>query len=380
MKLPEATGGSLGGGPDMRLKKKAALVSNAARALIAYRRRRATVNHFPSYLWIEPTNRCNLRCVMCPSGAGDVTFGRGFMALSLFRKIVDEIHPRTSTIVLALGGESLLHPGLFEMIRLAAGREVKVHLNTNATLLDREKAEALLASGTSSVSFAFDGFNKRMYEEARRGADFESTLDNILHFLRRKKETGRKRPFTVLSILDLGLGVSSPEEKAAFLRNFDGLIDDIHIRRPHSVGPAFLKRRDFKFEVFDRASGPCGRLWNTLGIAWNGDVLPCTYHMNHEYVLGNVNEMTVAEAWNGPAMVALRTAWLEGRPLGLSPVCENCAVAGSPKILGIPAGLRSSLADCLTNIFGYGFEKKVLRLANVVRKGKFTTRPIRAKG
>jgi len=357
--------------------KKARILLNGLRAFASYRLGKSRLGHLPSYLWIEPTNHCNLKCIMCPSGAGRVRAERGDMDPALFRQIIDEIHPWASTIILAMGGESLLHPGLSDMIRTAEGRGIKVHLNTNATLLDENKTEELLAAGISSISFAFDGFGKGPYERARRGADFGLTVGRILHFLRRRKETRRKKPYAVLSILDLGRDDSSPEDKGKFLRAFDGLIDDVHVRSPNSWGPVFLECPDFRFDTFDRPSGPCGRLWNTLGLAWNGDVLPCSFDMNHDYVLGRLGRTTVAEAWNGPAMVALRKAWLEGRPLDLLPLCRNCTVAGSPRILGVPAGLRASLADGLTNVFGYGLERKAIRFANLMRRGRFTARPVR---
>jgi len=361
----------------VRFKKKARILSNTIQALVSYQRRRVRLNHPPSYLWIEPTNHCNLKCIMCPNGAGKVHVERGFMDLSLFQKIVNDIHPQTSAIILAMGGESLLHPALSEMIRAAEDRQIKIILNTNATLLDEEKTDALLRSGTSYISFAFDGFNKSMYEKARRGADFERTLANILHFLRTKKERKQKKPYTVLSILDLEVGKYTPQEKAGLFRKLGHLVDDIHLREANSWGRMFMEAHDFKCESFEDGTVPCGRLWNTLGIAWNGDIVPCTYHWNHDYVVGNINDTPLAEAWNGARLTALRQAMLDGRYLDLSPVCENCTVAGSPKILGLPAGLRASAADCLTNFFGYGFEKKAVRLANLLRKGRFTARPIK---
>ena len=361
----------------LRLGKKAAILVRNIKALEDYRKRRVFFDRPPSYLWIEPTNHCNLNCIMCPSGAGLVHADRGFMDFSLFKKIVDEIHPSTSAIILAIGGESLLHPSLFRMIRYAASRRIKVSLNTNATLLDRKRAEGLLDSGLSYVSFAFDGFNKAMYEKARRGADFDKTLQNILGFLHLKKERRLKKPYAVLSLLDLGIGTYTSDEKETFLKKFEDLVDDIHFREANSWGSLLKDRRDFKFKIFKGKTVPCGRLWSSLCIAWNGDVMPCTYNMNHDYVVGNVGDASVAELWNSPRLISLRRAMMEGTSLDLSPVCENCTVAGSPKILGIPAGLRASLADSLSNFFGYGFEKKAVRLANLIRRGRFSARPAR---
>jgi len=314
---------------------------------------------------------------MCPTGAGKVHAERGLMDLSLFKKIIDEIHSHTSAIVLAIGGESLLHPDIFEMISNAESNQIKVTLNTNVTLLDREKADKLLKSRISNISFAFDGFNKRMYEKARRGADFEKTLNNILNFLRMKKERRLKKPFTVLSMLELNVGEYTREERDLFFKKFENLIDDIHIREVSSWGSLFKDTEDFTCKRFRGEYVPCGRLWNTLGITWNGDVIPCTYHMNHDYVVGNINDASIADIWNSPKLMKLRQAMLEGNYLELSPVCENCTIAGTSKILGIPAGLRATISDAVSNFLGNNFDQKAIQFANKLRKGKFAARHIR---
>lgn len=359
----------------MRFKKKVRILGNNVKALRQYQKKSPVLASLPSYLWIEPTNHCNLRCIMCPTGAGKVSFERGFMDFGLYRNIIDDVHPYVSAVILAMSGESLLHPDFMDMVRYADERRVKVALNTNATLLDRGQALALLDSGVSYISFAFDGFTKAGYEAARRGADYEATLENILGFLRMKKDRRRRRPYTVLSMLDLKIERPSAEEKKAFLSRFDGLVDDVQLREVSSSGCLFKETEEFAHKMFSRRI-PCGRLWNTLSVAWNGDVVPCIYNMNHDYVVGNVRTESLAEIWNSAQLVALRKAMLEGRALDVSPLCDNCTIFGTPKILGIPAGLRASLSDAVTNFLGYGFEKRAVALANILIGGNFASKRI----
>jgi len=365
----------------MSIPKKARILRTNARALWSYKRKRARLDYFPTYLWIEPTNRCNLHCPMCPNGAGLVQTERGFMDPALFRRIIDDVHPYVSAATLAVGGESLLHPAFFEMAAYARRRGVRTILNTNATLLDEDKAAALLESGLDYVSFAFDGFTKAGYERARRGADFEATLENILRFLRMRKERGSHRPFTVLSMLDLGWDEGTEEERRAFFRRFEGLLDDVRLREVNSWGLTFKGTEEFPHRVFGRTF-PCGRLWNTLAVAWNGDVVPCVFHMNHEVILGNAAADPLPAIWNSPAAVSLRQAMLDGRALEISPLCDNCTIAGSPAILGVPAGLRATVASALGDVFGFGLEKKAVALADLWSGGRFAARRVRlhAKG
>ncbi len=360
----------------MRIKKKLNILSNNFRALQNYHKKKTTLNNQPSYIWLEPTNNCNLKCIMCPTGTGKVDVEKGFMDFALYKRIIDEISEYASAITLAISGESLLHPKFFKMIEYANMNGIKVLLNTNATLLTEEKADLLLDSGLSEVSFAFDGIKKSMYEKARVGANYEKTLNNILYFLKRRKEGKKKLPYAVLSILELEVEDYSEEEKDTFLKPFDGLIDEIRLREVSTWGSTFKDTDEFSYRDNSNVFGPCSRLWSTACITWDGDVVPCVYNANHEYIIGNIKQNKLVDIWNNERMIRLRRSMIEGNYLDLSPLCENCIVMGTPPIMSIPSGIRLSLADAVTNITGYGFEKMALSIANRLRSGSFTAKTI----
>ncbi len=352
---------------------KVHILKNNLTTLRNYRRQKVRQETLPTYFWLEPTNHCNLRCIMCPNGSGKIEIEKGYMDYDFYQEIIDQISRHASAITLAVGGESLLHPNFLEMARYATDKGIKVLLNTNATLLDEAKADLLLESGISSISFAFDGFTKTMYEKARVGANFEKTIANILNFLRLKKQKGYNRPYTVLSILKLDLEECSDEKKKAFARQFDGLIDEIRLRDVSTWGNTFKDSDKFSFMKNVVTYPPCSRIWSTAVITWNGNVVPCIYNANHEYVIGNLNKNSFQEIWNSERMIALRQSMLNGSYLELSPLCEHCIVLLTEPLLGIPSGLRLALADAATNIFGYRFEKFAIKLANKLRHGDFSS-------
>ena len=51
--------------------------------------RRAPI--FPDRVYIESTNHCNLKCIMCPTGLGVIQRPKGYMDMDLYRRIVDEL-------------------------------------------------------------------------------------------------------------------------------------------------------------------------------------------------------------------------------------------------------------------------------------------------
>ena len=70
----------------------------------------------PPHLYIEPTNACQLACVMCPRDQSRKPVG--FLEFTLFEKIVSDslAHGTRRRIVLHKDGEPLLHPELPRMI------------------------------------------------------------------------------------------------------------------------------------------------------------------------------------------------------------------------------------------------------------------------
>ena len=55
-------------------------------SVYSYKRKKIVLNYPPYILWIEPTNHCNLECVMCPT-VNTPKDSKGYMELGLFKKM-----------------------------------------------------------------------------------------------------------------------------------------------------------------------------------------------------------------------------------------------------------------------------------------------------
>jgi len=58
-----------------------------------------------------------------------------------------------------------------------------------------------------------------------------------------------------------------------------------------------------------------------------GHILPCCTFGGREMPIGHIDDMTLAEAWSSPAMVALRLQH-ETRTWRDNPVCAHCILGG----------------------------------------------------
>jgi radical SAM protein with 4Fe4S-binding SPASM domain len=331
-------------------------------ALRAYGRGVDRCDQPPTTLWIEPTNRCNLRCVMCPVSLR-TREDSGFMGLDAYQALIDETAPYVTTVNLFLGGESLLHKDLFDMIRYARSRGMTVRLNTNATLLNRRRAEQLLDSGLDHLIFSFDGYNATTYESIRINARFEPTLQNILDFLALKKERRARRPYTMLQTIVVREGQQTEEEERAFRARFEGLpLDAFILREAHTWRGVFEETDRFDPHEYGVKYVPCPYLWSTLSVSWDGTVVPCCLDTWADYPLGRVGEQPLLEIWNSEPMRALRRKLLAGQYEDI-PLCSGCDMLWADKTVGrYPHTLlKVALSHPVENLLGY-------RLTNIFKR------------
>ena len=111
---------------------------------------------------------------MCPYP--DMTREKVLMSMDLFKKIIDDATTNSiKEVCLNFYNEPLLDPLLFERIKYAKSKGLRVMFNSNGCLLTEEKINALLDSGLDSITFSFDAATKETYEKTRVGGDFEKT-------------------------------------------------------------------------------------------------------------------------------------------------------------------------------------------------------------
>jgi MoaA/NifB/PqqE/SkfB family radical SAM enzyme len=159
---------------------------------------------------VELTNRCNLRCAMCPMNK----LGRpdADMPWELVEKVAADLKANGLTVNwLHEMGDPLLYPRLAEAIDLFPGSSV----STNAMLLDEEMGRELLGSTLRRIRLCVDTLNPRLYPFIRRGGIFNEVVANIRTFL----ELSAGRPIRV-EIQRLITPETSQETVASFREYF----------------------------------------------------------------------------------------------------------------------------------------------------------------
>jgi len=126
---------------------------------------------FPYFIDWAITARCNLSCKHCRG------FPKGEVSTERAKKLIDEIAGLRPGWVIVEGGEPLLRPDLFELLRLMRQRQLEVHLITNGMLITPQIIPTLKQLEVK-VMVSIDGATKATYEAIRDGADFDTVVQS----------------------------------------------------------------------------------------------------------------------------------------------------------------------------------------------------------
>lgn len=290
---------------------------------------------------IEPTNVCNSKCPLCPTGAGVLRRPKGFMSLVLFKKLVDEIQGHKSTITLWHYGEPFIHRKISSFIRYATDKGIPVVSSTNGYVFyEKTLIEMLIHSGLSKLILSIDGASPTINSKYREGVDLNRVINGLNYFTELAKEESANKNIPTLTIqmiafkhnmsdleairlLAKQVGATF-EIKTANLNMIPGVHFETYLPDQDEFRRYEWNDRNMKWEHKGEFENKCSFVETGLTINWDGSVNPCCYDYQAEYFLGNANEQSISEIWSGAALITLRNAIRTNRA-GL-PICTICGV------------------------------------------------------
>jgi cyclomaltodextrinase / maltogenic alpha-amylase / neopullulanase len=157
----------------------------------------------PSHFYFNLTERCQLKCQHCITGAPDLT------ARKTARDMGDDVlaavlpHLRHAEYVgFPHAGEPILSPLLLPLLDgLRSMRQelpTTVHLLTNGMAMTEERFSTLVDKGVNSLSFSLDGMSASTNDSLRVGSDIGRLLERLLCFAKLRSQQN----------LDVRMGVS----------------------------------------------------------------------------------------------------------------------------------------------------------------------------
>lgn len=278
---------------------------------------------FPLVLNIEPTNRCNLRCVYCPRQKASK--GIGDMGWKMYKRIIDEASGYGKLIMLNFhkDGESFLHPRFLDMVRYAKKKDVAetIHINTNALPWTDKMIDEIIDSGIDDITVSFDAARAMTYKK-HKGVDcLILAEDNVRLLLDKRNKRGLDKPFIRAKIMEFEW--ITKKEIREFFDKWNGVADFVQVTGIHNWSGAIkgLKVTDEK----SLSRFPCAIMWYALVINWNGEVTVCSVDWNTEIRVGDINHSSIHGIWNSDEIKSARVSQIN-KEYAKHPVCKDCVV------------------------------------------------------
>lgn len=270
-------------------------------------------------VYVEPTNRCNLRCLFCARENMKRDFD--MLDFDTFKKVVDGL-PAGTYLTVTGNGEPTLNVRIYDMISYAAQKGMFVSIITNGCTLNAKNRKRLIESGISRIQISFQALDKKEDEAIMEGVVFERELLNILKLIYEIRRSG-KNIFITITKVDIEESRDSAEVTKKFWERMP--IDNYYEGKYLSLQTDSKKYE--KNTIYKGGYRPCADPWIEIKINANGDVNPCPQDFSNKYVIGNVNESSIQDILNSKEAKQFRRASLLGDMEFLDEIgycCKDC--------------------------------------------------------
>lgn len=283
----------------------------------------------PVSVGIELTNTCNLRCPECITGSGKLIRSQGFMDIGLFKSVIKELSPYLYNTNLYFQGEPMLHPQFFSF--LDNTRNTNTTVSTNGHYLSTVNSEKIVKSGLNHLIISLDGMDQETYALYRKNGNLSTVIDGIKNTAEAKIRFNSKIKLEIQFLVNR-INENQISQVKALARSAGASLrlKSIQVNDKKDAGrwlPLNGKFRRYtlkngEYVIKSNLPDRCARLWFNPVITWDGKVLPCCFDKNAEHIMGDLNQDSFRDIWNGPKYRIFRKSIFSGR--NMIEICRNC--------------------------------------------------------
>jgi len=287
---------------------------------------------YPYSLTTEPTNRCNLSCLECPTGNKTSEIKKGEMSFENYKIVIDKVKKYIAYQMIYFQGEPFLNSEIYNMIKYSDNNKIYTSTSTNGHFLSQLNAERVVKSGLKRIIVSLDGTNQESYEKYRVGGNYETVLSGIKNLVKAKKKFHSLYPRIIVQFLVFNHN-EDEIQKMKLLCN-DLKIDklefktaQINSKQNFNLIPKNNKYSRYslsgsKYVIKKKLRNRCFRIWSVLVITWDGTITPCCYDKNNKYEIGNLIIQNTLKIWSSEVFNKFRLNVLKRR--SNYEICKNC--------------------------------------------------------
>lgn len=156
----------------------------------------------PITIELNPTNRCNSRCLSCWLREFKPEQGKELLKEELLRIVKEASELNVKEFRIPGSGEPLVKPGIMEVLRAVKEHKMNGLLITNGTLLDENRIKELVDIGWDFLTISLDGPDSKT-NDYLRGLDgyFEKVISNLELLKKIKVQEKKGKPILRFNVV-----------------------------------------------------------------------------------------------------------------------------------------------------------------------------------
>jgi radical SAM protein with 4Fe4S-binding SPASM domain len=322
---------------NMSLQKRLNLLRAGANLLY----RRLSPWSWPIHIHIELASYCNIKCKVCPTGTGRLERKPAAMEPALFERLMNEIGPYLLTTSLWGWGESLLHPRLSDILRIAQNRGIATLMSTNGQNLNDEKVQqALIDYPPTYLIVALDGITDETHSKFRVGAKVGKAVEGVRSIAEKRRKKGSDLPALHLRYIVMKHNEHELPQLPEFAR--DNRFDELSIRTlsiidapediHHPLIPDNETLRAYSYRDgmrVRRTDFICEKAFVFPAVFADGTIVACEQDCNARQPIGSIADgSSFADIWWSKRAAEVRKT-IRDNPESFS-FCRNCPFKDRP--------------------------------------------------
>lgn len=316
----------------------------------------------PYKVSINPTKRCNAKCIMCPFWTNlekKPALAGNELAKERIISLLDELGALGTKWISFSGGEPFIRNDILDLIRHAKRLGFGVTIYTNGSLVTQEVADQLLDANTDQVRFSLDGPSPEVHDKIRRLNGLWRKAVEAIAFLVERREQLNKKTRIIINTVVMKANYSHLFE---IVRLAGKLHVDDCVFIPVYENPSLGHENPLRFPVeadeiarynlkvapkisgtsksrrftlmnwltpanssclFNKVmrQGPeektrlldntyCPTPWFYAFVDYDGSTYPCCSLQRADFLVGNLNESSFKQIWDGRQFANFRRAFL----------------------------------------------------------------------
>jgi len=302
-------------------------------------------SEYPVVYNIETTNACNMRCRMCPRTTRmdrKITF----LENDFYDNVINQLKPHSEELwkewedfcvktygigpdaepsenhfflhiiprVIQLHGygDPLLDKNLGNVIKKLSENGLESYFSCNPANIDVEKTIEMMASGLTYLKYSFESTDDEEFKQIRgNAANFTEAYKKTIEIIETKESLGYDT-IIVITMID----VNKEDQKEEFQRLRDVFMEkDVYIYlksedqqwyREDETLKTYLEERNRVIPTGDYHGTKaihwqevCKHPWMSMTVKSDGFITMCMEDYNNEIILGDANNNSLYDIWNG---------------------------------------------------------------------------------